>query len=140
MNINHKNIISGFFFVLVIFVLAQLYYIFRPFFEAFFWAGILAFAFFPLHKAVQRVISKPVPAAFVSTLLIVLIVILPSAVIIERLVAQGIDLYEFLSNGGWERVVEALRNSPSVQKYYAMAADLFTRYFGDVSAKVGPAL
>jgi len=140
MNINHKNIIAVFFFLLLIFVLAQMYFIFRPFFEAFFWAGILAFAFFPIHKAMLRILKRPTLTAIVSTLLIVIIVILPSTIILKRLASQAIELYSFLLRGGWDRVVEALRDSPTVQKYYTLAAEFITTYLGDAPSRIGPAL
>lgn len=140
MNINHKQIISLSFFGLLIFVLFQLVSIFKPFFEAFFWAGILAFAFYPVHSRVLGLVKRQRPAALISTFMIVIIVILPSIFVIEKLVAQGIDLFNFLSQGGWQRVTDAIRNSPLARKYYAFFADYLGAHAQDWPARLTPAL
>jgi predicted PurR-regulated permease PerM len=76
-------------------VLAYLcYQIAQPFLTAITWAAILAIVFAPMHERVRRTLKRPELSALVSTLLTVLVAILPVLFLtlaISREVAQGVQ-------------------------------------------------
>ena len=95
---NRDQIIAGFFFILFLFVLYQLFLIFSPFFKSVFWAGILAFVFYPLHKKLLKLTGNRSTVASVISTLLVLIVVLPIAgFIIYSIIVEGAKLYDLAS-------------------------------------------
>jgi predicted PurR-regulated permease PerM len=69
------------------------YKIFRPFLIALFIALIMAIVFFPVHKwIVQRVRNRSV-AAFITTVLAVLLVVVPFIVVSARIAAEAVNVY-----------------------------------------------
>ncbi len=96
--LNRQQIISIFFFVLLIFVLYQLGLIFSPFFSAMFWAAILTFAFLPLHNLIKRLTRGKETLSALITTLIVLCVTLPLAgLVVSTVAVQGIKMYDWVS-------------------------------------------
>jgi len=49
----------------------------QPFFNVLMWAAVLAMVFYPLHRRIRAEMRKPTAAAAVSTLLVVLLILLP---------------------------------------------------------------
>jgi predicted PurR-regulated permease PerM len=49
----------------------------QPFFNVLMWAGVLAMVFYPLHRRIRAEMRKPTAAAAVSTLLVILLILLP---------------------------------------------------------------
>jgi predicted PurR-regulated permease PerM len=79
------------FVALVAVLLAALYVcwlIFQPFFNVLLWAAVLAVVFYPLHRRIQERTTKPVVAAGVSTLLVVLLILLPVTFITVAVVRE----------------------------------------------------
>ncbi len=115
------KIISLFFLTLLLFVVYQIFHIFSPFFEAVFWAAILAFAFHPLYSRFIRLtrISEML-AAIIFTFLILLIVIPPIVLLIINTTSQAIDLYQstaiYIRDGHLENLIERIRSVSFVQK------------------------
>lgn len=109
-----KQIISVFFFALLLFVIYQLARIFSPFFEAFFWALVLAFAFYPLHIQVRKLIRNDTFAALATTTCIVLAVLPPAFLFVVNLITETIDLYQqarhFVTGGGLESLIRAVQS------------------------------
>ena len=106
-----EQIVSFFFVGLFLFILYQLILIFSPFSAAISWAAILVFAFYPVFEKIKKFPhSNPSLAAFVTTLLVILIVVLPSAVVIVSLMKEAVELYyrinNYLSAGNLERLLE----------------------------------
>ena len=122
--INQKQIISAFFFAFLIFVLYQLFLIWSPFFHALFWASVLTFAFYPLHKKIQDLVPHPSLAALVTTFLVVLMVILPAIFVVEKLLVQTVQFYEFVKGGGLGRILDTVKSDPRLQILAHRVGDL----------------
>ncbi len=92
------QIVAGFFFVLFLFVLYQLLLILSPFFQAVFWAGILAFIFYPLYKGILKLVRGNQTLGSVITTLIVLTVVIPIiGTLIYSAITEGVRLYDLAS-------------------------------------------
>jgi predicted PurR-regulated permease PerM len=143
---NQKQIVVIFFFALLIFVSWQLVAIFSPFLQAFFWAAILSFAFYPLHLAIRKRIGRPVLASLLTTFIVIGVVILPSLFVLINLITQTLEIYQYLSRGGLTQIMDTVRNVGGLQASYerlmhyewvaAYLRDIpyrMTRVFGDAS-------
>jgi len=135
---NQKQIISVFFFVLLIFVMYQLLMIFSPFFEAFFWAAILTFAFYPIYKRLSDQTHQPILSAIFTTGVILIIVILPSVFIMGNLINQSLELFQQINAGGLSTAIESIRNIPWLQNIYSkiVNSDLLVQYLSDLPARI----
>lgn len=114
----HK-LISLFFIALLVFVVYQAFLIFSPFLRAIFWSAILAFGFYPLYSDLKRILhSHPGVAAFLTTLMIVLLVVPPIVIMIAKVGGQAVELYHTLSvaiqRGELEGLVDHIRALPPV--------------------------
>jgi predicted PurR-regulated permease PerM len=69
------------------------YLIFHPFLIALFVALILAIAFFPLYKWLMRRLHRSNLAAFVTTVLALVVVLVPFLLISVRLAAEAVNTY-----------------------------------------------
>lgn len=95
---NRDRIIAGFFFVILLIVLYQLFRIFSPFSRAIFWAALLAFIFYPLYKRLYKLFGNRSTFTAVISTVIVLIVVLPIAgIVIFSIATEGIKLYDIAS-------------------------------------------
>lgn len=93
-----EQFVSYFFIGLFVFILYQLALIISPFFTAIFLAAILAFAFYPLYTLalkIRRVRSWL--AALLTTLVVVLIVVLPATFLLISLMQEAVELYQRVS-------------------------------------------
>lgn len=119
-----KEVITISYFAFLLFVLYQLVQTFSIFFEALFWASVLAFAFYPVHKLFLRVSGqrKNLAAAF-STFAMVFIVFLPGVFVVETLVSEGIDLFRqatvFITQGNFQRMFQNLQQFSWYQRLQA---------------------
>lgn len=64
----------------------------RPFLGVLTWAVVMTVLFFPAHRRIQEKLGSGVMAAFVSTLLVVVTLLLPTAAIVTATVAEIRDL------------------------------------------------
>ncbi|MBI4970753.1 MAG: AI-2E family transporter [Candidatus Omnitrophica bacterium] len=72
--------------------------IFSPFFHAIFWAGILAFIFYPFHKTILKLTRKRNTLSSVVSTLIVLIIMLPiTSVFVSAIAVEGARIYDIAS-------------------------------------------
>ena len=69
------------------------YITFRPFLKALFVALIMAIAFFPLHKRFSRMFHNANIAALVTTVLAVLLILVPFVLISVRLAVEATKIY-----------------------------------------------
>jgi predicted PurR-regulated permease PerM len=60
----------------------------RPFFNVLLWAAVLAVVFYPMHRRILERASKPTLAAAISTLLVVLLILLPVTFITVAVVRE----------------------------------------------------
>ena len=109
-----KQIIYVFFFALLLFVTFQLLRIFSPFFETFFWAAMLSFAFYPLHQYLKRFLKHATVSALITTAVVVLVVFPPTFVVLTNLVGQTIGLYKgvhnYIREGGIESLMQTVQS------------------------------
>jgi predicted PurR-regulated permease PerM len=74
-----------------------------PFFGAVFWAVILAIVFQPLHRLLlRRLGGRANLAAMLSVLVCVVIAIIPTAIVVTSLVAEGTELVRRVQQGGFD--------------------------------------
>lgn len=64
------------------------YRLFRPFLSPLFSASVLAIVFFPVHRRIQTVVHRPGLAAFVSTVLVTLVIIVPAVVLLAAVTKE----------------------------------------------------
>jgi predicted PurR-regulated permease PerM len=109
------------FVVLVVLVTLAFGWILLPFYGAVFWATVLAILFAPMYRSLTHGgRSHRTPAAILTTLLIVLLVILPAAIITGLLVQEGLTVYGRVQSGelnfaGYlQKIIEVLPPSVTV--------------------------
>src|SRR6187397_2269387 len=94
------------FVALVAVLLAALYIcwlIFQPFFNVLLWAAVLAVVFYPMHRRILARTTKPSLAAACSTLLVILLILLPVTFITVAVVRElsGAAASFQASDGTW---------------------------------------
>ncbi|MBI4430830.1 MAG: AI-2E family transporter [Candidatus Omnitrophica bacterium] len=104
-----KQVVTISFFAFLLFVLYQLMRTFSLFFEALFWAAVLSFTFYPVHKWFTRTSGERKSlAAALSTAAIFFIVFVPGFFIVKTLVSEGIDLFRqakvFITQGNFQQM------------------------------------
>lgn len=111
--------ISLFFVALLVFVVFQVFMILSPFFKAFFWSGILAFAFHPLYCKFKKIVPNETVASLIMTVLIFLVVLPPMILLVLNVSSQTIELYQtasdYVRGGGIERLIEQMRTFGPIQ-------------------------
>jgi predicted PurR-regulated permease PerM len=75
-------------FVLLAIALYVCWLIVQPFFNVLLWAAVLAIVFYPMHRRIRERLGKPTPAAAVSTLLVVVLILLPVTFITVAVVRE----------------------------------------------------
>jgi predicted PurR-regulated permease PerM len=89
--------------VLLVFLLALGLYILRPFMEAVAIAIIIAVAFQPLHRAVQRRVKRPTRAALLTVLTLIVVVTVPLVLILIAASGQAINAAHFVGQKSAEQ-------------------------------------
>jgi predicted PurR-regulated permease PerM len=80
------------------------YIIYRPFLKALFLALVLTIAFLPIHQWVARRVRGNTLASLITTIIVLLVIMLPFMLISIRLVSEAVSLYSFASQqlgGAW---------------------------------------
>jgi predicted PurR-regulated permease PerM len=91
------------FLLLLALVSVAFFWLLVPFFGAVFWAVILAIVFHPLHRRVLRALGgRANLAATASVLICIVIAIIPTAVIVTSLVAEGAQLVQRVQQGPFD--------------------------------------
>jgi predicted PurR-regulated permease PerM len=116
-----EQFLSLFLISLLAFIISQIFHIFAPFAQALFWSAILAFAFFPLHDKLRKLLKwREGLTAILSTLLVFLIVLPPLVILIVNITTQAIELYQLATNyvrgGHLEKLIEHIRNISYIHK------------------------
>jgi predicted PurR-regulated permease PerM len=125
---NQRKIITAiFFFALFAFVWTHMLRIFGPFLEAAFWAAVLAYAFFPLHRFFAKMWKKQATlAALVTSFCVVLIVITPATLIVKNLLEQTVQLYPYVSSllrlKGLDEILVKIQALPTYQTVQRLAS------------------
>jgi predicted PurR-regulated permease PerM len=105
-----------FFFAAFLFLLYQLYLVLAGFLAPIIWAAILAMLFFPLYLIVLRWCrGRETVAALTLTLLVTLVIVLPTISLSSVITRESASLYaqlsEWVSSGELNQTVERLRAS-----------------------------
>jgi predicted PurR-regulated permease PerM len=94
------NLQQKFFLLLLALVTLAFIYVLLPYSGAIFWGVVLAILFAPLYRRLLRETKhRPTPAALLTLLLIVVMVILPLSLITASLVKQALAVYEMINSG-----------------------------------------
>jgi predicted PurR-regulated permease PerM len=104
------------FMVLLVLTAASIYLtyiIFRPFLASLFLSFVLSIAFLPLHNWISRHVRSNSVAAWITTVVVVLFVLVPSILLSLKLLAQAKSLYgslsqQWSSSGGLGRLSDSL--------------------------------
>jgi predicted PurR-regulated permease PerM len=93
------------------------YLLFQPFVAPLLSASVIAIVFYPVHARVQRFIGRPGLAALVSTLLVILIVVVPAALVLLGVKKEVTSLYALLDqksseSGGFSAFLSQLLERP----------------------------
>ena len=117
--LNRRILIAVFYFGLLLFIIYQVLRIFSPFLNAFFWAAILAFGFYPLFLFFLRLLKQRNLAALATTISVGLIVIPLAFLIFGKLITQTVGLYQlakdYVGQGGIEALIAKVQNYPWFQ-------------------------
>ena len=96
-----KTIQIAFFWISAAILLALLFFIFKPYLGVIFLSGVLAVSFYPLYqKLLNRWQGKKIPAALVTTLVVVVCIIIPVVFLSALLLKEAVDLYNGIIIGG----------------------------------------
>ncbi|MBI2956496.1 MAG: AI-2E family transporter [Acidobacteria bacterium] len=78
------------------------YLVFAPFLVSLAWGAILVILFFPIHRRVRRRIRRGNLAALVTTLLLTMVIILPTLLVLGTIATQAIELAQYVQQE-WEQ-------------------------------------
>lgn len=84
----------GFFLLVMTLVSVLAYLVIAPLFTVVFLSIILVVVFHPLHERIRAMIKQKTVSSIVSTLLIILVIIIPLSIIGTLLVQEAVELYE----------------------------------------------
>src|SRR6185503_18737766 len=102
---------------LAVAALALCFIIFKPFIGPLLSAAVIAIVFFPVQSKMLKWFRSPSLAALLSTILVVLIVVVPAIAIGVAITDEVADLYHELGersseSGGWSPYVSELLSRP----------------------------
>lgn len=94
MALDSRNIQFLFFLFLVVISFILLFFLFKPFLSALFFAVTLSVVFYPIHKIILRKINnRQTIAALLSTFLVLVLILLPLAFLSVSLFQEAANLY-----------------------------------------------
>jgi predicted PurR-regulated permease PerM len=113
-----KRVTLIFLIALSIFVLYLCIIIFRPFLKPLFAAVVIAVVFFPVQARMLMLVRSPSLAAFLSTLLVTLIIIIPTVLLGAAIYQELEHLGQYLQakseeSGGWSPFLNRLIETPA---------------------------
>ena len=117
-----NQILSTFFLALFLFVIAQVVWILSPFAKALFWACILAFAFYPVHKKFKETLHLSEAAAAVATTAVIFLSVVPLAIFVfASLAAEAVKVSEwilaYVRDGKWNEFLVRAESWEWVRKF-----------------------
>jgi len=95
--ISFTKIRSVIFLLMIVVLLAGLFFLVRPFFSAIFWAAIIAILVYPLHKKLTKYIDAPSVSAIISLIMVIVLIFIPLTLLAFLLVQQSVVLYNSFS-------------------------------------------
>jgi predicted PurR-regulated permease PerM len=124
-----RNLESRVFVGLVLTTTALFLWLVRDFLQPVFWAAVFAILFQPIVRRYTRAMPRqPSIAAFLATVTVVFVVLIPFGLLLTAVAQQGISLYERISSG------ELDLNAPVefVESQIPAIAELMNRYGIDI--------
>ncbi len=121
---NKNSALSAFFIALLLLIFYQVILIFSPFAEIIFWAGLLSFTFYPMHKFFLKIFKgHENSAAFLATLCVLLLVVPLAVAIFWKLASQAVDFFQqvldFVRDGRLQQFLRDVRSLPLLQNIEA---------------------
>lgn len=113
-------------FLLILALVTLLFlYLLKPFFNAVFWASVVAVMFYPLQRRLQsRWSNRPNSVALATLATSVVIVIIPVLFVIGSFFQEGVDLYQRLQSGE----IDPGAYLDQVRKAFPMVQNMFDRF------------
>lgn len=146
---DQSRIQSAFFIALFTIVVVLNFFVFKPYFAVLLIALTLAVIFSPVHKRILKEVKHEGLAAFLTTILVFMIVLLPITYFGQKIFFESRDLYFSISGNGGSAfvntVVSKLRGSfqnlnPNISQeitaYVKQAASSLFQNFGSIFSSV----
>jgi len=128
-----------FFYVLIVALAIGFFHVVKPFLFPIFWAVVFAVMFHPMYSWINHHIRLPAVSAFVSVLLIFVIIFLPLVLVAILLVQQTVDLYQILASqdiiAGANRITAWLETT-YFAPYLEQAREQWTSYAANAARTV----
>ncbi|HEX9780500.1 MAG TPA: AI-2E family transporter [bacterium] len=123
------RLLNGFFLLLLAFIVYQVYLVLSPFINSILWAGILAFACYPLQRRlIERARFTEPLAALTVTVILAVVLVPPVLMLVTKLAFQAAGFYQqvaaYVQEGHLEEVVERVREMPLFQQLQRQVAEL----------------
>jgi predicted PurR-regulated permease PerM len=117
--VERKHFASMLIISIIILSFYLLYVVFSPFLVPIIWAILLAIIFYPIHRRLNSWLRGRKPlCAFVMTVMVVLVIVLPCTYILSVLASEAISAYVFfergLENGEFRSILE-IKDQPFFQ-------------------------
>jgi predicted PurR-regulated permease PerM len=105
------------FFIIIFLLTALSFYLFyriiSPFLRPIVWAILLSIVFYPLFQKLQHLLKKKALSAMIMTLLVIVVIVLPSALLTISLANEVVDAYhdleEMIKTGRLQAYLEQIR-------------------------------
>ena len=135
------QVLSTAFLILCTLVLYQLAMIFAPFFTPILWALILARLFYPLYQYLLHLFrGKATLSAFLSTLAVTFLAVLPVAYVAFLAITETIHAYQaamtWLQNGGLKQLPAAVSALPFIGNISQELLGRFVLAYGDLQGSL----
>jgi len=136
-----QQVLSTAFLILCTLLLYQLGLIFAPFFTPILWALILARLFYPLYQYLFRIFSgKPTLSAFLSTLAVTFLAVLPVAYVAFLAITETIHAYQtamtWLQGGGLKQLPHAVSTLPFIGNISQELLGRFVLAYGNLQGSL----
>jgi len=114
---SREQLFAGFFFAVFVYLLYQTFLIFSPFLVPIVWGSVFALTFTPLQLRLARLLGgRETLSAFILTLTLLTVVIVPTVLFGSVLTKQAVGLYGriagTLDDGSGPEVIQWLQTSP----------------------------
>ncbi len=113
-----KRLTFGFLLALTAVGVYLCYIMAKPFLKPVILAGVMAIIFYPVHARIRRWFKPPGVAALISTILVLLLIVVPALALARVIAGDVSNLYQALSRrsaegGGWSAYIATLIDRPA---------------------------
>lgn len=105
-----KNHSVYFLLICIIASAVLVYFIINPFLSPLIIAAVFAFLFHPVYERFLKVFKKEFISSAVTTLLAIIIILLPLSFLVTQIVKESADVYHYLLNNGTNEIVSSVEN------------------------------